>query len=89
MGAEYAVSGFLSFTGCDQAGKFFGHSKLFLWRKFKEAVREVIQAFQGLGKQLTDEVRGGIELFAMSIFCNNIPSSVKDVSSFQWYLFSK
>ena len=75
------LSGFHSFTRCDQISGNL--------RKFKEADREIIQTFQILGEQLTDKVKEGLEVFVMTMYCNNIPSSVKDISSLQWYLFSK
>ena len=75
------LSGFHFFTRCDQISGNL--------RKFKEADREIIQTFQILGEQLTDKVKEGLEVFVMTMYCNNIPSSVKDISSLQWYLFSK
>ena len=43
-----ALLGFHALTGCDQTGKFYGHSKLSCWQTFLSSPPDVVKAFQNL-----------------------------------------
>ena len=84
-----ALVGFHSFTGCDQTGRFYGHSKLSCWKVFIACNETTLGAFQELRDTLTDNVRTGLEQFVMKLYCGKKSLSVSDLAELRWRMFSK
>ena len=86
-----ALPGFHAFTGCDQTGKFNGHSKLTYWKTFLNPKPVVINAFHQLrkGSAITKSVELGLTSFVLDLYCPLRPSHVNELSSLRWYMFSR
>ena len=61
--------GFYVLTGCDQAGKFYGHSKLSCCQTFLSSPPDVIKAFQNLGVDLGNQEQDSLVKYVMDLYC--------------------
>lgn len=87
-----AILGFHAFTGCDQTGKFYGHSKFSCWKVFMSSTSQVIAALSKLGESIikpTEVDVQALEHFVMHLYCKKIPSTVEDLADLRWHMFSK
>ena len=87
-----AILGFHAISGCDQTGKFYGHSKLSCWKTFVSSPTPVIEALSQLGETITKPTESDVqslELFVMQLYSKNIPSTVSDLADLRWHMFSK
>ena len=64
--------GFHAFTGCDQTGKFNGHSKSSCWQTFLSSPPDVIKVFQNLGVDLGNQEKDSLVKYAMDLYCKEI-----------------
>ena len=72
-----AILDFHAISGCDQTGKFYGHSKLSCWKTFVSSPTPVIEALSQLGETITKPTESDVqslELFVMQLHSKKIPS---------------
>ena len=86
-----SLLGFHAITGCDQTGKFYGHSKKSCWNVFMDAPDEIIDALAKLGDltEFTDADAESLEKFVILLYCKAIPITVNNLADLRWHLFSK
>ena len=73
-----------SISGCDQTGKFYGHSKLSCWKTFVSSPTPV--ALSQLSETITKPTESDVqflEQFVMQLYCKKIPSIVGDLTDFK------
>ena len=84
-----ALSGFHALTGCDQTGKFYGHSKLRCWQTFLSSPSDLIKAFQNLGVDLGSQEKDSLVKYVTDLYCKRRPSTISNLGELRWFLFSK
>ena len=84
-----ALLGFHALTGCDQAEKFYGHSKLSCWQTFVSSLPDVFKAFQNLGVDLGNQEKDSLVKYVMDLYCKGTPSTFSNLGELRWFLFSK
>ena len=68
---RHALSGFHTFTGCDQTGKFSGFGKLSCWTTLMSSSKKVLDAFQELGlpDDPNNSLLDALEHFVVQLYC--------------------
>ena len=80
--------GFHALTGCDQTGKFYGHSKLSCWQTFL-SFPSFPPFHQNLGVDLGNQEKDSLVIYVMDLYCKGRPSTIKNLGELRWFLFSK
>ena len=81
LGSEkcQTLLGFHAFTGCDETGKFNGHSKTSCWNTFMSSSKQVLSAFTNLE----------LMCFVLDLYQTYRPADIDTLAKLKWYMFSK